>query len=353
MAPLLRWGLTVNPMMPTEISRAALPVPAQALKVLIADDDPDSRDCIEQAVRALGYSCEVARDGIEAWEMYQADRADVILSDWRMPRMDGLHLCQKVRDEGPSPSYTHFIFITANDDKAHFIDGMHGGADDFIAKPIDIDELEARLEAARRVVLVQRELREHNASLLRESERSRIDARTDPLTDVPNRLALKEDLEALAARAARYGHGYCAALCDIDGFKAYNDHFGHLSGDEVLRRVAHEVHDALRLGDVCYRYGGEEFLVILPEQSLAEATLGMDRVRRAVERLEIPHAPSTGLQFVTISVGLSVLSRAPLESTDDWLRRADAALYVAKASGRNRVCVEGDGLAPGKTAEAG
>jgi two-component system cell cycle response regulator len=322
-----------------QISRARAPI--DALKVLVADDDADCRDCIEQAVRSLGYSCEVARDGIEAWEMYQADRADVILSDWKMPRMDGLLLCQKVRGEGSSRSYTHFIFITANDDKAHFIDGMHGGADDFITKPIDIDELQLRLEAARRVVLVQRELREHNASLLRDSERSRVDARTDPLTDVPNRLALKEDLEALAARAARYGHRYCAALCDIDEFKAYNDFFGHLPGDEVLRRVAHEVHEALRLGDVCYRYGGEEFLVILPEQSLGEAALGMERVRRAVERLEIPHAPGTGLPFVTISVGLSALSHAPMESIEDWLRRADAALYAAKASGRNRVCIDG------------
>jgi two-component system cell cycle response regulator len=312
------------------------------LKVLIADDERDCRDFLEEAVRSLGYSCSIARDGLEAWELYEADRADVILCDWRMPRLDGLGLCKKVRGDDAERPYTHFIFVTANGDKAHFIHGMHAGADDYIAKPVDLDELEARLEAAGRVVAQQRRLHARNSSLRHDSERQRLAARTDALTDAFNRLALTEDLAALAARASRYGHKYCAALCDVDEFKAYNDHFGHLPGDEVLRRLAGAIRGELRRGDVFYRYGGEEFLVILPEQSLAEAALGMDRVRLGIERLAIPHAPSARRPFVTISVGVSAMRRVPVESIDAWLRRTDAALYVAKAGGRNSVAVEGE-----------
>jgi two-component system cell cycle response regulator len=312
-------------------------MPMEPLKVLIVDDEQDCRDCLETVVRALGHSCTTARDGLEAWESYETDRADVILSDWEMPRMDGFGLCQRVRADESDRSYTHFIFTTGNNDKAHFIHGMHAGADDYLAKPIDLDELEARLVAAGRVVALNRELRERNSSLRDDSERERAAARKDHLTEALNRTALEEDLEALAARTWRYGHGYCAALCDVDQFKAYNDHFGHLPGDEALRRVARTIQGALRRGDVLYRYGGEEFLVILPEQSLTEASLVMDRVRREVEGLALRHAPTAGLPVVTISVGVSTLSAASPESIDDWLRRADSRLYEAKALGRNCV----------------
>jgi two-component system cell cycle response regulator len=312
----------------------------EALKVLIADDERDCRDALEDAVRCLGYDCTIARDGVEAWEMHEADRADVILSDWKMPRLDGVGLCKKVREDDTDQSYTHFIFVTGNDDKAHFIDGMHAGADDYISKPVDLDELEARLEAAKRMVALQRRLQESNLVLRHDSERERLRARTDALTQARNRLALGEDLEALAARAERYGHKYCAALCDVDHFKAYNDHFGHLPGDEVLRRIARAIRGELRRGDVCYRYGGEEFLVILPEQSLAEATSGMERVRQAIRDLSIPHAPSAKSPYVTISVGISSMRTSPIESIDAWLRRTDGALYLAKEGGRDRVAAE-------------
>ncbi len=324
------------------ITPTGLDTPAASLRVLAVDDDRDCRDALESAVTGLGYSCRAARDGVEAWEMYEAEHADVILSDWKMPRMDGFGLCQKVRSAASDRPYTQFIFVTGNGDKAHFISGMRAGADDYIAKPVDLDELEARLGAADRIAALQRRLAENNSSLRSDSERLRVAARTDPLTDAFNRLALAEDLDELAARAARYGHKYCAALFDVDEFKAYNDHFGHLSGDEALRSIATTIHGKLRRGDVFYRYGGEEFLVILPEQSLAEAALGMDRVRREVERLAIPHAPESGRPFVTISVGVSALETTATESIDGWLRRTDAALYVAKGRGRNCVAVEGE-----------
>jgi two-component system cell cycle response regulator len=312
---------------------------SEALKVLVVDDDLDCRESLEGAVRSLGHSCSSACDGAEAWVMHQANRADVILSDWGMPRLDGVGLCERVRRDGPDRSYTHFIFVTGNSDKAHFIHGMRAGADDYLAKPLDVDELEARLGAARRIMVLERELRERNSSLQLDGDSAKRAARTDPLTEAFNRLALGEDLETLAACAARYGHTYCAALCDIDHFKAYNDQFGHVPGDGVLAGIAAAIHGELRRGDRLYRYGGEEFLIILPEQTLAEATLAMDRVRQAVASLQIAHAPAAGSPVVTISVGVSILMVEPAESTDSWIRRTDVALYAAKALGRNRVAL--------------
>jgi diguanylate cyclase (GGDEF)-like protein len=321
---------------------ASRPVePAELLRVLVVDDENDCRASLECAVRSLGHSCSTARDGVEAWEKYEADRADVILADWNMPRMDGLDLCHRVRGDDRGRPYTHFIFVTGNDDKAHFIRGMRAGADDYLAKPVDLDELEARLEAARRSVMLHRELRRRNSFLRDDRERAYLEARRDPLTQAFNRLALEEDLADIAARASREGHPYCAALCDVDEFKAYNDHFGHLPGDDVLRRIARAIHGELRRGDAVYRYGGDELLVLLPEPSLAAAALALDRMRRAVERLGIRHAPAAGLPVVTMSVGISTTSAAPGETTDDWVRRADAALYAAKSQGRNCVLVEG------------
>jgi two-component system, cell cycle response regulator len=315
--------------------------PAGGLRVLIAEDEADSRYGLELAVRSLGYSCAVARDGQEAWEMHQAERADVILADWSMPRLDGLGLCRRVRLDSRG-AYAHFIFVTGNADKAHFIEGMHAGADDYITKPVDLDELDARLEVSRRAVLIQRQGEVRTSALRRKNDHNFRAARTDALTTISNRLELMEDLKTLSSRVRRHGYSYSAAICDIDSFKAYNDSFGHMGGDDVLRRVAQSIRAGLRHTDRLYRYGGDEFLSILPQQTLAEAAEEMDRVRREVEELGIAHAPSAAIPFVTISVGVAELKADSRERIEDWLRRADGALYLAKGLGRNRAVMAGD-----------
>jgi two-component system cell cycle response regulator len=312
------------------------PIP-EPLRVIVAEDDPNVRQIVEFVVRGLGHSCRVAYDGSEAWTMHKANRADLIISDWKMPIMDGLRLCREVR-EGDAPEWhTHFILITGRDDRSHLVEGLRAGADEFITKPLHLAELEARLEAAWRVVVAHRALEANNSTLRLDTAREYRAARTDPLTSVSNRLRLKEDLEPLKGRASRYGHRYCAALCDVDAFKAYNDCFGHLSGDDALCLLTRTIQKHLRDGDSLYRYGGEEFLIIFPEQSLADAKAGMDRVRSEVEKLCIRHAHAAPGPFLTISVGIAELGNGPV---DDWLKRADAALYRAKSLGRNRVETE-------------
>jgi two-component system chemotaxis response regulator CheY len=193
---------------------------------------------------------------------------------------------------------------------------------------------ESRLVVAANIALVAQG-EEHK----RESARILAAARTDPMTEAANRLHLQEDLEGIADRAKRYGHHYCAAFCDIDGFKSYNDTFGHLAGDGAIRAVSRTIHQQLRRGDGFYRYGGDEFLVLLPEQSLANAGECLERVRAAVELLS--HGPSGEpmARPVTISVGIAELRNTPdRDAIQSWLQEADLALYRAKARGRN--CVE-------------
>jgi len=310
-------------------------LPYGPLEVLVAEDDQASRETLQKAVRMLGHECRAARDGLDAWDMQQEHCADVILSDWRMPRMNGLELCRRTRAAENNGHYTYFIFLTGLDDRDHLLEGMAAGADDYHGKPIDLDELQARLTSAARVLSLYTTLEEKNRSLRRESQQSFRLARIDALTEVANRLRMNEDIQAIWSRAKRYGHRCCAALFDIDWFKSYNDRFGHLAGDEVLRKIAGAIKKDLREGDGLYRYGGEEFLVTLPEQSLDEAKRAMERVRLEVEQLAIPSA--TGQGVVTISIGVASLGPAD-ESPEAWLRRVDDALYKAKTHGRN--CVE-------------
>jgi two-component system, cell cycle response regulator len=310
------------------------------LRVLVVDDDPDSLAALEQAIKLLGHPVEGASNGAEAWEKHCARPAHVIVSDWSMPHMSGVDLCRLVRANADT-EYVYFALMTGYGDKAHFLEGMRAGADDYLTKPLDLEELEARLLSATRVVTMQRTLSRQNAMLAEQSDLSFKAARVDTLTESGNRLRLREDLESLEARASRYGHRYSAALCDIDLFKQYNDTYGHLAGDTALRLVASAIAGALRQGDTLYRYGGEEFLVILPEQSADEAARVMDRVRIDVEGLAIAHQASD-VGVLTISVGVAELRvGSGSGSQDEWLQRADAALYRAKRSGRNRVEVDG------------
>ena len=311
------------------------------MKILIAEDDAVSRMILRRSVERFGHECLVAGDGEEAWDLYRENsEVDVIISDWMMPGMDGLELCRTVRGE-VRDGYTYFIFLTALGDKEHLLMGLEAGADDYLSKPLDRDELQVRLISAYRVTQLHRRLAIQNEELERLNGRLFEQSRTDPLTHLGNRLRLNEDLDVLQARAQRYGHSYSVALCDVDSFKAYNDHYGHLAGDEILKRVAEAIAHQRRSGDTAYRYGGEEFLVILPEQTLEVATGAADRLRKAVEELRIPHEANEPPGIVTLSVGVAAIPTGQHTDADELLKQADAALYRAKNAGRNRVASHG------------
>jgi two-component system, cell cycle response regulator len=253
-----------------------------------------------------------------------------------MPGLDGPEFCRRVREKNSS-SYTFFIFLTAFGDKEHLLEGMKAGADDYLSKPLDREQLQVGLIAASRVTSLHRQLNEQKAELEKLNEELFASARRDTLTGLGNRLRMREDLETLSARLERYGHGCCLMLCDIDFFKSYNDTYGHLAGDEVLQKVAKVISENLRRGDMAYRYGGEEFLTILPEQTLEFATAVAERLRRRIEGLAIPHEAHRPPGVVTISVGLAALPPGERKPVEKLLKEADDALYGAKEAGRNRV----------------
>jgi two-component system cell cycle response regulator len=186
------------------------------LKILIAEDDTVSRTILKRAVEKFGHECLAAEDGEKAWELYrEAPDVDAISSDWMMPGMDGLELCRKVRDEERG-GYTYFIFLTALGDRAHLLMGLEAGADDYLSKPLDRDELQVRLISALRVTQLHRRLAFQNDELETLNRKLFEQSREDPLTRLGNRLRLREELDALLGGAERYGHSYSAVLCDVD-----------------------------------------------------------------------------------------------------------------------------------------
>ncbi|MGI8607093.1 MAG: GGDEF domain-containing response regulator [Gaiellaceae bacterium] len=305
------------------------------MRILVADDEPTSRHIAHLALRDLGHECETVTDGTQAWEAFRSHRPDVVISAWMMPGLNGLELCRKIRTHAEGGS-TYFIMVTSHGARDQIVEGMQAGADDYLIKPLDPADLQIRLIAAARVTSLHRQLAEQRTELEALNQELTAISLRDPLTGLGNRTALEEDLVQLEARVARYGHRYCLALLDVDHFKSYNDTYGHQAGDQVLQTVAAQLKAEIRGGDAIYRYGGEEFLCIFPEQSLATATIAAQRMRSGLEELAIPHVDHIA-RVVTLSGGLAMLDPDQTRSVAEVLKEADEALYRAKELGRNRV----------------
>lgn len=307
------------------------------MRILVADDDPTSLRVAELTLQSLGHQCRTVTDGVGAWDEFQSWGPDAVISDWRMPGLTGLQLCTSIRAHRPDV-YTYFIMVTGQGDLGEVLDGMAAGADDYLFKPLNIDELRPRLIVGARVTALHQRLAHQQAELENLNDELTAIARRDPLTGLGNRRALEEDLALLEARVARYGHRYCMALIDVDNFKSYNDTLGHQAGDEVLKTVTAELTGQERGGDGLYRYGGDEFLCIFPEQSLSTGALAVERMRIGLENLAIPH-PGNARGVITFSAGLAVIDTGHKKSPRDLLKEADDALYRAKQLGRNRVAL--------------
>ena len=296
------------------------------MRILVVDDEPAARSLVELVVRAAGHHVESAAGGEEALSRLTAG-FDVLITDARMPEMSGFELAERVRhDVG---RYVYVIMLTSLRDDEERLAGMRAGVDDYLVKPLRRATMLAQLIAAERVVGLHRTIEEQRRVLQQQ-------ATHDALTGVYNRLRLDEDLAGLVARAERYGHGFCVALIDVDEFKSFNDTYGHLAGDDALCAIAGQLQASVRTGDAVYRFGGEEFVLLLPDQDLTRATIAVERVRQSVRAAALTNT-SSEKGVVTISAGISECTGAPGDSSKRLLDTADQALYRAKAAGRDRV----------------
>ncbi|MBT2515351.1 diguanylate cyclase [Arthrobacter sp. ISL-30] len=297
------------------------------MKVLVADDDLGSRLVAKAAVEQSGHECIVAADGDAAWQLYKQHQPNAVVTDLMMPGLDGLSLCRAIRAE-ERDTYTYLVLVTSQDSRDDVLAGMDAGADDYVTKPLDPFTLHTRLLVALRVTSLHADLARYRLALTKQ-------ARTDPLTQLYNRLRLAEDLEGLHSRSERYEWDYSVAMCDVDNFKSFNDIYGHQAGDAALRTVAEALSRQVRQRDGVYRFGGEEFLLVLPNQSWTAARIVVERARAAVESLGIPHSGNSS-GVLTISAGISAYVAEHRVGSERLLNEADAALYEAKAAGRNR-----------------
>jgi len=309
------------------------------MRVLIADDDLATRLILEGAVEDFGHHPRAVRDGEEALRVLQSEPVDVVISDWAMPGINGVELCRRIRaDMRSETDYIYFIMVTGRTDRDDFLTAMKAQADDYLTKPISHTDLHVRLQVAERFNSLLAQLKAEKLEVDRLNRELYLQARSDPLTGLHNRLQLTDDLEDICGRVLRYRDAYAIALFDVDHFKLYNDQYGHLAGDEVLRRVAHALRTNERQGDKAYRYGGEEFLVLLAGQGPEGAAAAGERLRGVVEELHIPHECASSSAFVTISVGVVHVGEE-YANPRELIQRADEALYRAKEMGRNRVVV--------------
>jgi diguanylate cyclase (GGDEF)-like protein len=288
--------------------------------VVVAEDSLVIRTVLVEQLQSRGYRVIEAVDGEQALAACHRERPDVVLLDVEMPQLDGHAVLAGIKAD-PRLADIPVVFVTSRVTTEDVVEGLRLGAHDYLRKPFEPSELLARVHAAVRIKALQDELRQRNAELERAS-------RTDALTGLPNRRHLEDQLQRLAAEAPPLS----VLLLDIDRFKLVNDTRGHAAGDEVLRVVAGRLREAARPGDLPGRWGGEEFLVVLPGTGATEAASLGERVRATIAAAPVPleDAPLP----VTASVGVAS------GAGDGWeglVRRADAGLYAAKEGGRDRV----------------
>jgi diguanylate cyclase (GGDEF)-like protein len=301
------------------------------VRILVADDSGISRHVICSLLREWGHHVVLAKDGHEALHALRSDTAiSLALVDWMMPGLDGLEVCRQLRAI-PNRTYTYMISVTSRNEKQDLVCALEAGFDDFLTKPVDPAELNARLLVGRRIIDLQEKL-------IQTCEQSQFKATHDSLTGIWNRGALLEFLRAQLAMAVRCSRNLALIMVDVDHFKEVNDTYGHAAGDSVLIHLSQVMNSVIRASDWLGRYGGEEFLVIASECPAEEAFQMAERLRLAV--VNNPQKYGTITIPSTISVGIANTHTIVSPTLEALVRVADAALYRAKNNGRNRVEVD-------------
>jgi two-component system cell cycle response regulator len=298
------------------------------VRVLMAEDDPVSRRLLAVTLRKWGFDVQAVSDGRQAWEALDAEDAPKLaILDWMMPEVDGVEVCRRVRQR-QDREYTYIILLTARDRKQDILCGLDAGADDYVVKPFDSDELRMRLNTAQRILKLQ-------ADLIAAREGLRDQATHDYLTGLWNRSASLDILQRELDRAAREGKEVGLVMADLDEFKHINDRFGHKAGDAALCEVARRMTLALRPYDAVGRYGGDEFLIVLPGLDAATAAELAERLRARVADVPV-HAAGESIP-VTMTFGVTSSRGATGAEASALVDVADEAMYSAKRAGRNRV----------------
>ena len=295
------------------------------MRILIVEDSKLQANFLRGLLESMGHEARVAADGDEAWRVLQEEPFPLVVSDWVMPGLDGPSLCRRIR-ERQGGSYTYVILLTVLGGRSDRMEGLRAGADDFLVKPVDAEELASRLEIARRILEMQ-------ARLERQNERLEELAATDELTGLSNRRGWRRALEVGFALASRRGLPLSLVLLDVDHFKSFNDAFGHPAGDDVLREVGEVLKGHCREHDTAARHGGEEFAVVLLGSGRGEAGDVAERLRCAVAGRPWRH------RRVTVSCGVATLGPR-MSDASCLVDRADRALYQSKRRGRD--CVTHD-----------
>jgi two-component system cell cycle response regulator len=296
-------------------------------RILIAEDDPVSRRMLEAFLVKWGYHVVAAADGLDALRILQSEDAPPLaVLDWMMPGMEGPQVCQRVR-EYPDRPYVYILLLTARSQKGDLLRGLESGADDYLTKPFDAQELRARLHVGQRILDLQ-------DSLIVAREELRFRATHDALTGIANRGVALDAINRERARQVREGGSFGIILIDLDHFKQINDTYGHLCGDAVLKEAVRRVTDCVRPYDTVGRYGGEEFLIVAPSSDGSGILVLADRIRKELQSL--PFTTDEGELSVTASCGAAVSRGDKPMDSHALLRLADEALYRAKEQGRNR-----------------
>jgi diguanylate cyclase (GGDEF)-like protein len=300
------------------------------MQIVIADDEATTRRLLRAMLVADGHDVLETTDGEAAWVLLQQSRAQLLITDWLMPHLDGHSLIERIRATDQS-YYIYTILLTSRDNPQDTVAGLNSGADDYLTKPFNPAELRARIKIGLRILALEAELRESR-------DRFAYQANHDPLTGTLNRLAINTHVQAELARALRAGYPLSIALLDVDHFKQVNDQYGHLIGDQALCHVVQTLAQVLRPYDWLGRWGGEEFLVVLANTRSDEARFVAERMCYQVAESPLVLNDTKQLKL-TVSIGIaSVASSEAHGCTVEWLlQRADAALYTAKHAGRNRV----------------